>query len=109
MLKHIIFRCFRSNINNIDISELNEFVKNNVDVILLDVRSPQEFNEYHLNGAVNIPIYELESKCNYILKEKSRLIIVYCQSGMRSKRAIKVLLKNGFKNIYHLKYGLDGI
>ena len=44
-----------------------------------------------------------------IIKEKERIIIVYCQSGIRSKKAIKILYKNGFKNIYHLKGGLDQI
>lgn len=47
--------------------------------------------------------------CNCKLKEKDRIIIVYCQSGVRSKKAVKILNKDGFKNIYHLKNGLDGI
>lgn len=60
-------------------------------------------------GAINIPVYELEI-CSYCkLKEKDRIIIVYCQSGIRSKKAIKILKKQGYKNLYHLKNGLDGI
>jgi len=45
----------------------------------------------------------------YKFKEKDMIIIVYCQSGIRSKKAIRILNKNGFKNLYHLKDGLDGI
>ncbi len=37
------------------------------------------------------------------------MIIVYCQSGMRSKKAIKILKKAGFKSLYNLENGLDGI
>ena len=61
------------------------------------------------NGAINIPLYELEICSDCRLKEKDRIIIVYCQSGIRSKKAIKILSKNGFKNLYHLKGGLDEI
>lgn len=94
---------------DININEIMDIKRTNPNSILLDVRSPQEFKEGHLNGAINIPLYELEMCCTCKLKEKNRLIIVYCQSGIRSKKAIKILNKNGFKNLYHLKNGLDGI
>lgn len=104
-----IFYSFRTNKDDIDIKDLNKIIKANLDIILLDVRSKQEFNEGHLNAAINIPLYELEACCNCKLKDKNRVIIVYCQSGVRSKKAIKILYKNGFKNLYNLKGGLDGI
>lgn len=62
-----------------------------------------------LTGAINIPLYELEVCSDCKLKEKDKIIIVYCQSGIRSKKAMKILNKNGFKNLYHLKGGLDAI
>ena len=99
----------RNNKKDINIDEIMYVISTNPNSILLDVRSPQEFKEGHLNGAINIPLYELESCCTCKLKEKDVIIIVYCQSGIRSKKAIKILNKNGFKNIYHLKNGLDGI
>ena len=52
---------------------------------------------------------ELEKYCECKLKQKERTIVVYCQSGIRSKKAIKILNKNGFTNLFHLKGGLDGI
>ena len=104
-----IFTTFRTNHNDIGINDLNRILKANLDAILLDVRSLQEFNEGHLNGAINIPLYELESCCECKLKDKQKIIIVYCQSGIRSKKAVKILYKNGFKNLYQLTNGLDGI
>lgn len=104
-----ILKRYRYSQKDININELKEIRQNNEKVILLDVRSPQEFNEGHLNGAINIPLYELETCCSCKLKDKGRVIIVYCQSGIRSKKAIRILNKNGFKNLYHLKNGLDGI
>ena len=103
-----IFKNYR-NSEDINIDELNNLIKSNKEIILLDVRSPQEYKEGYLNGATNIPLYELEECCECKLKEKNRTIIVYCQSGIRSKKAITILKKNGFKNLYHLKGGLDSI
>ena len=105
----MFFKIFRNTINDIDIKELKEILCFNKNTILLDVRSKQEFNEGHLNGAINIPLYELNTCCNCKLKNKEEIIIVYCQSGIRSKKAIKVLYKNGYTNLYNLKDGLDGI
>ena len=97
------------NDENINIIELNNILRINNDCILLDVRSPQEYGEGHLTGAINIPLYELEQCCECKLKDIEKTIIVYCQSGIRSKKAIAILKKNGFKNLYHLKGGLDAI
>lgn len=58
---------------------------------------------------MNIPLYELEKCCDCKLKGKDKVIIVYCQSGTRSKKAIKILKKAGFKNLYNLENGLYGI
>ena len=109
-IKNIMKRC-RISVNDISIDELIEIIKANTNIVLFDVRSPQEFKEGHLNGAINIPIYELEKWCNNESNKNynDKTIIVYCQSGIRSKKAIKILNKNGFTELYHLKDGLDGI
>jgi len=97
------------NINNIFYFKFKEMLKENADNILLDVRSSQEYNEGHINGAINIPEYELSSKASNILNNKNLKIIVYCASGSRSKKAIKTLKKLGFINLYNLEKGIEGI
>lgn len=104
----MFFKILRTSKNDIGIEELKAITKLNSNSILLDVRSPQEFKEFHLNGAINIPLYELEVCSDCKLGDKQKIIIVYCQSGIRSKRAVKILYKNGYKNLYNLKEGLDG-
>lgn len=99
----------KRNNGNIGIEELKNIIKMNETAVLLDVRSPQEYNEGHLNGAINIPLYELEKSCYNKLKDPNKIVIVYCQSGIRSKKAINILRKIGFSNLYHLENGLDGI
>ncbi len=103
-----VFKGYRNN-ENISIEEIKQIMKTNEEAILLDVRSPQEYNEGHLNRAINIPLYELEKCCDCKLRDKEKTIIVYCKSGIRSKKAIKILKKDGFKNLYNLENGLDGI
>ena len=71
-LKKIIKEMFSKkrtleNINNISYFKLQEMLKENVETIILDVRSTQEYNEGHITGAVNIPEYELTSKANITL------------------------------------------
>jgi len=106
-----LYKIFKNHRNSedINIEELKNLVRTNKEIVLLDVRSPQEYKEGSLNGAINIPLYELEECCDCKLKDNQKTIIVYCQSGIRSKKAITILKKNGFKNLYHLKGGLDSI
>jgi phage shock protein E len=66
---------------------------------LLDVRSPGEFAEGHLAGAVNVPVQELEATLASLPTDRNRQIVVYCRSGMRSSRARNVLLKAGFSKV----------
>jgi phage shock protein E len=68
--------------------------------ILLDVRTPEEFNEGHIAGAVNIPVQELTQRLSEVPDDKE--IIVYCRSGNRSATASNILLENGFSAIYDM-------
>ena len=70
--------------------------------VLVDVRSKEEYDEGHLENAINGPLTKLSSlKDDYNLNLKDS-IIVYCKSGVRSNDAAKMLLKLGYKNIYDL-------
>ena len=67
--------------------------------IILDVRTQEEFDEAHIDGAILIPDYEIADKAESILKDKDQLILVYCRSGNRSKQASKKLAEMGYTNI----------
>ena len=81
---------------------MNEILKNR-NAYLIDVRSIQEYKEGHLNGAINIPVFEIERKIEEVVKNKETDIIVYCSSGGRSRQAKEILDRLGFKNVYNLK------
>ena len=106
--KMINIKFFRGG-NLITYIEAKELLKENTNTVLLDVRSNQEYNEYHLDGAINIPLYELRMNVNNIILNKNNIIIVYCQTGGRSKKAVNILKKLGYTNIYEINGGIDNI
>lgn len=63
--------------------------------IILDVRTPKEFKAKHINGALNLPLQQLNK--SYVNIPKNKEIVVYCRSGNRSATASKFLRKLGFK------------
>ena len=75
--------------------------------ILIDVRSNQEYREGHLQGAINIPDFEITSKIQREIPKKNQLIIVYCQYGGRSRNAMTIMNKLGYNNVYNLYGGLE--
>lgn len=95
--------------NEINYIEMKELIKQNENAVLIDVRSKQEYNEYHLPNAINIPVYEIENRIVNYVKDKNELIILYCQMGSRSKNAKRILEKLQYNNVYNLKGGLDFI
>ncbi len=114
MIKQIL-RIVRSgftrggNTNEIDYETLLKMIKENNSIILLDVRSTQEFSEGHLLGALNLPLGELKNKVSLLIPNHGQTIIVYCKMGGRSAKALTILNKMGYTNVYQLKGGLDSI
>jgi len=88
------------NKKDIDKNELEKFLKEGA--ILVDVRSPQEYREGHIESATLIPEYELMSKHSKTFKSKDEIIILYCSNGLRSKKAQQKLEKLGYINVYNL-------
>ena len=67
--------------------------------IILDVRTPEEFAERHIPGAINIPNETISTEEIPELPDKDQLILVYCRSGNRSKQASEKLAALGYTNI----------
>lgn len=69
------------------------------DYIILDVRTPEEFSDAHIPGAINIPNETIGKSEISRLPRKDQLILVYCRSGRRSKEAAEKLVSLGYTNI----------
>lgn len=68
--------------------------------LLIDVRMPEEYKEKHIEGAINIPIYEIDNLKNEII-DKDKVILLYCKTGKRSKIVKEILMQNGYRNVYN--------
>jgi rhodanese-related sulfurtransferase len=68
---------------------------------LLDVRTPAEFADAHLPGALNIPVQDLQRRMRE-LEAKERPIVVYCRSGNRSAQASQLLKGAGYTAVHDL-------
>jgi rhodanese-related sulfurtransferase len=94
----------------IDLSseEFDELISTEDNYLLLDVRTQEEYDEGHFEGALLIPNDELEERVVEIEEYEDQLVIVYCRSGNRSSSAAGWLVDQGFTDVYNLETGLSG-
>jgi rhodanese-related sulfurtransferase len=94
-------------------AEICGYVSSHPGVVLLDVRTKEEFEnkDYHkygtLKNAVNIPIQELPTRLSELSAYKNKEIIVYCSHSQRSPRASQLLTENGFNKVYNMSGGMS--
>lgn len=79
---------------------------NREDALVIDVREANEFATGHVLGAKNLPLARMETAGADFMKKKDRPVIVYCDGGDRSNKAIGALKKQGFTHIANLSGGI---
>ena len=85
-----------------------ELISNNReddDVVIIDVSTPQEFKDLHLEGAINMNLISRFFKTRLDVMDKSRTYVVYCKVGGRSKIAQKLMQRLGFRAVYNIVGG----
>ena len=91
----------------IDQKSFVSFMKDD-NTVVLDVRTPEEFTEGHIQGALNFNYFSDSFVKNVTGKVgKSKILLVYCAAGGRSSEAAKALKKAGYKTVYDLIGGYD--
>ena len=80
-------------------AEVRTLMTTDSTVVLLDVRTPEEYASEtgHLPGALLIPVQELEQRLGELEPMRDRTIVAYCRSGQRSSRAAEILGRHGFR------------
>ncbi len=78
----------------------------NIDFIILDVRSPEEYHESHIENAENIDFNSQIFESEISKMDKNKKYLVYCRSGHRSSNAVKIMINLGFTNIHDLSGGI---
>ena len=77
--------------------------------IIIDVRSRREFRENHINSSINIPLQEIKKNIGKYVINKNKKILLCCQSGIRSGKAVEILEDIGYTQVYNLKGGIENI
>ncbi|MGN6479478.1 rhodanese-like domain-containing protein [Luteibacter sp.] len=74
---------------------------------LLDVRTPEEYREGHLAGALNVPVDEVATRSGALGVKRDQELVVYCKSGKRAARARDTLQSLGYTNVHLLEGSAD--
>ena len=74
----------------------------------MDVRTPQEFADGHLSGAMNVNVMAPDFERQLGALDRGKTYLVYCRTGNRSAQAIRVLERLGFRSVYHMFEGIVG-
>ena len=98
-----------SAVTNVTVGKTQTLIKEHAgkaDFVILDVRTPEEFADGHLDGAVNLDVQarDFEKKLRALDRKKSYL--VYCRTGNRSRKATIAMEALGFRSIFHMHEGI---
>jgi rhodanese-related sulfurtransferase len=96
--------------------DLEERIQNNPELLIVDVREPEEFAAMHIDGSINVPRGILESACEWdyeetvpeLVQAREREVVVVCRSGYRSVLAAHSMNVLGYNDVVSLKTGLRG-
>lgn len=87
---------------------LTALKKANNNIVVLDVRSVEEYEDGHVAGAINTSHDTVADNLNKLSQYKDNTVVVYCRSGRRAAFAENILAENGFKNLRHLTGDMNG-
>ncbi len=94
----------KGDIRHLDVKNFNNAIQGHKG-ILVDVRTPSEYKDYHIPGAINIDYKNDNFKQEFLKLDKNKPVLIYCRSGVRSGHARDILEKEGFK-VYNLDHGI---
>jgi rhodanese-related sulfurtransferase len=78
------------------------------DLLLLDIRTPREFESGHIQGAVLLDFYSRDFVERLKTLDRAKTYLVYCRSGNRSAKSLALFNQLGFTQAYHLETGIRG-
>jgi len=81
--------------------------KDSPDFVILDIRTPAEFQNGHLPKALLVDYYSQDFQNRLEALDKDKVYLVYCRSGNRSGRALSLFNRLGFNHVYHMAGGIN--
>jgi len=99
---------FAQDVQKMGSKDAGQVLEKNVTIIILDVRTAEEFKAGHVKGAKNIDINAPDFKEKIEKLDKKASYLVYCRTNHRSSAAVEYMTKQGFTNIYQMMDGFLG-
>ena len=93
-------------VRNVTGTEGESLLKKRPDIVVLDIRTPDEFNEGHIANAINIDFWGDDFSSQLAKLDKNQTYLLHCRSGGRSSSALETFRKKGFSNLIHLNEGI---
>lgn len=91
---------------DLNVEEVSTLIKSEKEVVLIDVRTPDEFNGGHIKGALHMNIYDADFEARLKELDRDKEYVIYCRSGGRSGKASDKMENLGFTNIHNMKGGM---
>lgn len=106
VLAYFLFSRFApvKGLKNVNAQQFKEALEKRTPKYIMDVREPHEYKSGHIQGAVNVPLSQMSARMSDLPKDKP--LYLYCQSGMRSRQAARMLAKKGFGDLINLQGGI---
>jgi phage shock protein E len=107
-----MFNFLRNNTHRLNQQEAHLQLQNDASILILDVRTKEEFVEGHVAKSINIPLDKLDRIIEKKVLDKENKLFVICYSGSRSAVAVKILAQLGYNNAFDIggiatwKYGI---
>ena len=89
---------------NVDVATVEKLRQQN-DVVILDVREDYEYNDGHIPGATLVPLGQIPDRLDEVPRDKT--VIAVCRSGNRSSQATDFLRQQGFDNVHNMEGGMN--
>ena len=96
-----------SNVSPVSAEKAYKLISETNKLLILDVRSKEEYESGHIPGAKSIPIQVLAARIDELEDYQADPMLVYCHTGRRSSQAVHYLVDNNFTEIYHLDRGIE--
>lgn len=80
--------------------EAKKIIQTEASVIILDVRTPEEYEKKHIKNSVLLPIEELRNGNFAMLTDKNQKILIYCWTGRRAEASAEILAKENYTNVF---------
>jgi rhodanese-related sulfurtransferase len=94
-------------VKNVTPDEAEKILKSSKDVVVLDVRTPEEFQDGHIKGAKNLDVQDDAFAEKLKQLDKDKTYVLHCAAGGRSSRVLKQMRELNFKSIYHMNDGFS--